>query len=211
MFHLKLQIMKISYLLMLIILCFAFTANAQSISITGKVISSGDESGLPGVNVIVQGTTNGTVTDVDGNYMLAVAGETSILVFSSVGFVQEEVVVGNQTAINLTMTPDLTALDEIVVVGYGTMKKSDVTGSLTSVSSKDYDVQPLTRIDQALQGRAAGVSVTQTSGAPGAGMKIRIRGANSISGGNAPLYVVDGLVVGDINSININDVPRWKY
>ena len=108
------------------------------------------------------------------------------------------------------MVPDITALEEIIVVGYGTMKKSDVTGSLTSVSSKDYDVQPITRIDQALQGRAAGVAVTQTSGAPGAGFKIRIRGANSISGNNAPLYVVDGLVVGDINSININDVQSME-
>lgn len=202
--------MKISYLLMSIILCFAFAANAQNISITGVVTSSEDESGLPGVNVIVQGTSTGTVTDIEGNYTLDVPGEESVLVFSSVGFIQEEVLVGSRTVIDMVMQVDVQSLDEIVVVGYGTMKKSDVTGSLTSVSSKDYDVQPLTRVDQALQGRAAGVTVTQTSGAPGAGMKIRIRGANSISGNNSPLYVVDGLVVGDINSINVNDIASME-
>lgn len=204
------QIMKISYLLMSFILGLAFNVQAQNISISGTVTSSEDESGLPGVNVIVQGTSTGTVTDVEGNYTLDVPGEQSVLVFSSVGYIQEEIVVGSSTVIDIVMQVDITALEEIVVVGYGTMKKSDVTGSLTSVSSKDYDVQPITRVDQALQGRAAGVTVTQTSGAPGAGMKIRIRGANSISGSNAPLYVVDGLVVGDINSINVNDIASME-
>jgi len=202
--------MKISYLLMTVFLCMAIVVHAQETTITGTITSAEDQSSLPGVNVIVKGTSTGTVTDVDGKYSLAVPGAESVLVFSSVGYVQEEIIVGSQTVINITMQPDITALDEIVVVGYGTMKKSDVTGSLTSVSSKDYDVQPLTRVDQALQGRAAGVTVTQTSGAPGAGMKIRIRGANSISGNNAPLYVVDGLVVGDINSINVNDIASME-
>jgi len=202
--------MKIRFLLLSIFLCFAVFAKAQNRSISGTVTSSEDASGLPGVNVIVQGTSNGTVTDLDGKYALNVPNSESILVFSSVGFIQEEVAVGSRSVIDIVMQTDVTALDEIVVVGYGTMKKSDVTGSLTSVSSEDYDVQPLTRVDQALQGRAAGVTVTQTSGAPGAGMKIRIRGANSISGNNAPLYVVDGLVVGDINSINVNDIASME-
>ena len=179
---------------MSIILCCAFTAKAQNISITGSVTSSEDESGLPGVNVIVQGTSTGTVTDVEGNYTLEVPSEQSVLVFSSVGYIQEEIIVGSRSVLNMVMQVDVTSLEEIVVVGYGTMKKSDVTGSLSSVSSKDFEVQPITRIDQALQGRAAGVSVVQTSGAPGAGYKIRVRGANSISGNNSPLYVVDGLV-----------------
>lgn len=202
--------MKISYLLMTAFLCMSIFAHAQETTITGKVTSVEDQAGLPGVNVIVKGTSTGTVTDVEGNYSLGVPGPESILVFSSVGYVQQEATVGNQTVIDVVLTADVTALEEIVVVGYGTMKKSDLTGSLTSVSSEDYDVQPLTRVDQALQGRAAGVTVTQTSGAPGAGMKIRIRGANSISGNNAPLYVVDGLVVGDINTININDVASME-
>ncbi len=195
---------------MSIILCLAFTAKAQNTSVTGTVTSSEDASGLPGVNVIVQGTSTGTVTDVEGNYSLDVPGAESVLVFSSVGFMQEEIAVRNRTVIDLIMQPDVTALDEIVVVGYGTMKKSDLTGSLASVSSDEFDVQPITRMDQALQGRAAGVAVTQTSGAPGAGMKIRIRGANSIGGNNTPLYVVDGLVVGDINAINVNDIASME-
>ena len=202
--------MRIRYVLMAMILSLSLSAQAQDTVITGTVTSAEDQTGLPGVNVIVKGTAQGTVTDIDGKYSLGVPSAESVLVFSSVGFVQEEATVGSQTVIDIVMNPDVTALDEIVVVGYGTMKKSDLTGSLTSVSSDDYEVQPITRIDQALQGRAAGVTVTQTSGAPGAGMKIRIRGANSISGNNAPLYVVDGLVVGDINSINVNDIASME-
>ncbi len=182
--------------------------NKEEIEISGKVIA--DEGGLPGANVIVKGTSLGTVTDIDGNYELIVPGEESILVFSSVGYVQEEVLVGNKTVIDIQMVPDITALEEIVVVGYGTMKKSYLTGSLASVSNEDFEKQPITRIDQALQGRAAGVAVTQTSGAPGAGYKIRIRGANSISFGNNPLYIVDGLAIGDINSINVNDIESME-
>lgn len=202
--------MKISYLLILVVLCFSFNVKAQDLMITGNVTSGEDGTGLPGVNVVVKGTTDGTVSDVEGNYTLGVPNNEAILVFSSVGYVQQEVLVGDQTIINITLAQDVTALEEIVVVGYGTMKKSDVTGSLASVSSDDFEVQPITRMDQALQGRAAGVAVTQTSGAPGAGMKIRIRGANSIGGNNNPLYVVDGLVVGDINAINVNDIASME-
>ena len=181
-----------------------------SINISGKVTNQDDGEGLPGANVMVKGTTMGTVTDVDGNYTLTVPDENAVLIFSSVGFIQEEVIVGNRTVINLSLVPDIQALEEIVVIGYGTKKRSDLTGSLVSVDNEDFDKQPLTRVDQALQGRAAGVSVTQTSGEPGAGFKIRIRGANSISGSNEPLYVVDGLVVGDILSLNVNDIKSLE-
>ena len=203
-----LQKFKIVALLLVFLQCYPVAG--QERSVTGKVTSVEDNSGLPGVNVIIKGTDQGTVTGIDGNYKLAVPDDNAVLVFSSVGFIQEEIIVGSRSVIDVTLSVDITALDEIVVVGYGTMKKSDLTGSLTSVSSKDYDVQPITRIDQALQGRAAGVAVTQTSGAPGAGYKIRIRGANSISGSNNPLFVVDGLVVGDINSLNINDIESME-
>ena len=181
-----------------------------SINISGKVTNQDDGEGLPGANVMVKGTTIGTVTDVDGNYTLTVPDQNVVLIFSSVGFIQEEVTVGNRTVINLSLVPDIQALEEIVVIGYGTKKRSDLTGSLVSVGNEDFDKQPLTRVDQALQGRAAGVSVTQTSGEPGAGFKIRIRGANSISGSNEPLYVVDGLVVGDILSLNVNDIKSLE-
>ncbi len=183
---------------------------AQDVTVTGSVTSSDDGIELIGVNVFVKGTTTGTITDVNGNYSVSVPGQESVLVFSYVGYVVQEITVGNQTSINVVLQVDVATLDEVVVVGYGTMMKSDVTGSLASVSSENFDVQPLTRLDQALKGRAAGVEVTQTSGAPGAGYKIRIRGANSISGNNNPLYVVDGLVVGDINSINVNDIASME-
>jgi TonB-linked SusC/RagA family outer membrane protein len=202
--------MKLKFLLTTMMLCFALSMQAQDVTVTGSVTSSDDGTELIGVNVFVKGTTTGTITDVNGNYSLQVTGGDAILVFSYVGYVVQEVPVGNQTAINVVLQVDIAALDEVVVVGYGTMMKSDVTGSLASVRSENFDVQPLTRLDQALKGRAAGVEVTQTSGAPGAGYKIRIRGANSISGNNNPLYVVDGLVVGDINSINVNDIASME-
>lgn len=177
----------------------------QTRNITGKVTSFDEEEGLPGVNVVEKGTNNGTVTNVQGEYSLEVS-EGATLVFSSVGYTTEEVKVGNRSVIDLKMTPDIQRLQELVVVGYGSSKKSDLTGSISSILSDDFVAQPLTTIDQALQGRASGVAVTQTSGQPGAGYKIRIRGANSLTQGNSPLYVVDGQFLNNINSININDV-----
>jgi len=202
--------MKLKFLLTTMMLCFAMSMQAQDLTVTGSVTSSDDGTELIGVNVFVKGTTTGTITDMNGNYSLEVSGGDAVLVFSYIGYVVQEITVGNQTAINVVLQVDIAALDEVVVVGYGTMMKSDVTGSLSSVRSENFDVQPLTRLDQALKGRASGVEVTQTSGAPGAGYKIRIRGANSISGNNNPLYVVDGLVVGDINSINVNDIASME-
>ena len=121
------------------------------------------------------------------------------------------ILVSGQTNINVTLEENISALDEIVITGYGSqVKKSDLTGSISSISSEDFESQPLIRVDQALQARAAGVAVTQTSGAPGAGYKIRIRGANSITGNNTPLYVVDGLVVGNINNINASDISSME-
>lgn len=169
-----------------------------------------EEDGTPlvGVNILEVGTDNGTISELDGSYELDV-NEGASLSFSYTGFQTQIIDVGLETTINVTMIGGA-LLDEVVVIGYGTLKKSDLTGAVASVSARDFDLQPLTRVDQALRGRAAGVAVTQNSGAPGAGYKIRIRGANSISGNNAPLYVVDGLVVGDINSLNINDIGSME-
>ena len=202
--------MKLKFLLTTMMLCFALGVQAQNVTVSGSVTSSDDGTELIGVNVFVKGTTSGTITDANGSYSLQVTGQDAMLVFSYVGYETQEVVVGNRTTIDIVLQVDVATLDEVVVVGYGTMMKSDVTGSLASVSSENFDLQPLTRLDEALKGRAAGVEVTQTSGAPGEGYKIRIRGANSISGNNDPLYVVDGLVVGDINSINVNDIASME-
>ncbi|MCG8307743.1 MAG: SusC/RagA family TonB-linked outer membrane protein [Cytophagales bacterium] len=177
----------------------------QGVTITGKVTSSEDDQGLPGVNVIVKGTSHGTVTDVDGNYSLEVQGEASVLVFSSVGYVQEEITVALQKVINISMVPDIKALEEIVVIGYGTAKKSDLTGALSSIRSESFENHPMNDFAQILQGRAPGITVSNSSGSPGQAAKIRIRGANSISGGNDPLYVVDGFIT-DFEMLNIFDI-----
>jgi TonB-linked SusC/RagA family outer membrane protein len=204
----KQLLIKRIFLFALII--FTSTAIYSQNTVNGSVTSLDDGLPIPGASIIIKGTSNGTTTDFDGKYTLENVAADDFLQISYLGFKTLEVSVGNQTEINAQLETDSQSLDEVVVVGYGTMRKSDVTGSLSSVSSKDFEQQPLTRIDQALQGRAAGVSVTQNSGAPGAGFKIRIRGSNSLGGNNTPLYVVDGMVVGDINSINVNDVQSME-
>jgi TonB-linked SusC/RagA family outer membrane protein len=163
----------------------------QGRMVTGKIVSAEDSEGLPGVNVIVKGTTTGTVTDVNGRYSIEVPSSESMLVYSSVGYIKEEVAVGNRTVIDLTLSPDITALEEIVVVGYGEVKKGDLSGAVAQVSADDLTDMAAVSIDQALKGRLAGVHVVQSSGQPGAGMDIYIRGSNS-TGSSRPLYVIDG-------------------
>lgn len=163
----------------------------DGVTITGKITSEDGE--LPGVNVIVKGTTQGTVTDVEGNYSLDVPDENSILVFSSVGYIQQEVAVGNQTIINISLTTDVTALDEIVVIGYGTQKKSDLTGAISSVSGEDLNTVPSYSVLDQAQGRLAGVDIIASNGSPGSSNTIRIRGNRSINATNNPLYVIDGI------------------
>ncbi|MDT0690381.1 TonB-dependent receptor [Salegentibacter sp. F188] len=170
----------------------SFSAFAQS-TITGTVT---DENGpVPGVTVILKGTSNGVVTDFDGNYSINNVPSDGVLVFSFVGYETQEVPVNNQTQIDTSLETDVSSLDEVVVVGYGTMKRSDVTGSVVSVSSDAIEESIPTTVDQVLQGRAAGVQIQQNSGAPGASSSIRIRGISSITGSNEPIFVIDGVIV----------------
>lgn len=178
----------------------------DGITVTGRVTSAEDGSGLPGVNIYVKGTTHGTITDVDGNYKLDVPDQNSILVFSFVGYVDQEVNVGNQTVISIQLVPDVATLSEVVVVGYGVQKRSDLTGSISSIPAEEITELPLARVDQALQGRTSGVYVLNSDGSPGGETIIRIRGLNSINGGNQPLIVIDGLQGGDLTSLNPNDI-----
>ena len=178
-------------------------SNAQTVN--GTVTADGQP--LPGATVLIKGTTKGTSTDFDGNFSIE-ADANSTLSVSYIGYATKEVRVGNQTQINVALEAD-NKLDEVVVIGYGTQRKSDLTGSVSSVSAEDITAVPVSRVDQALQGRAAGVQVTQTSGAPGAGTSIRVRGGNSITGSNEPLWVIDGIIVGtnfNLNNINSNDI-----
>ena len=175
--------------------------------ITGRVTDLATDEGLPGVNILVKGTSSGTITDVEGNFSLQVPGSESVLVLSSVGYESEELTVGDQTEFNLQLTPDLQTLSEIVVVGYGTQKKSDVTGAIAQVSGESLREVPTANFSQALQGRTAGVEVSTTSSRPGGNSQIRIRGNRSLTGSNDPLIVLDGIPFnGSINDINVNDI-----
>lgn len=176
-------------------------------AVTGTVT---DEAGLPvpGVNIYLEGTSVGTISDPEGNFTINVPedGSTTI-VFSFIGYSNKEVQITDQTNIEVSLEPDYVGLDEVIVVGYGTAKKSDITGSLASVSSEQIEEMPVTNVNQALQGRAAGVDVVNRSFGLNQSPQIRIRGNRSIAAGNDPLYVIDGVpIAGSINDINAGDI-----
>lgn len=170
---------------------FSLGIFAQRNNVTGKVTAE-DGSPLPGVNIIEKSTNNGVVTDFDGNYEITLSHENQVLVFSYIGFESKEVLVNGQQVINVVLTEDMQNLDEVVVMGYGTQKRSDVVGSVASVDSEEIGVTPVPTFDLALQGRTAGLQITNTSSEPGGDVTIRIRGNNSVLGDNAPLVVIDG-------------------
>ncbi|WP_111708160.1 SusC/RagA family TonB-linked outer membrane protein [Lutibacter citreus] len=178
-------------------------------TVTGKVTDETNQ-GIPGVNIIKQGTSNGVTTDFDGNYSIE-TNSSDVLVFSFVGYKNKTITVGANTKLNVKLDPDVAALDEIVVIGYGTAKKSDLTGSVSSISAKDLLKAPITKIGSGLQGKISGVNIQQTTGAPGQSMKIRIRGGSSINYSNAPLYVIDGFIGADISTINPSDIASINF
>ena len=189
---------------MLFMLCFA---HAQTNTVSGTVISTDDSVGLPGVNVVEKGTTNGTVTDFDGNYSLNLQNANATLVFSYIGFTTQEIPVNGQNTVNASMVEDATALDEVVLVGYGTQIKRQVTGSVQTIDAAELADLPVSQVTQKLQGKLAGVQINQTTGKPGQGMSVRIRGQLSVSGGSDPLYVIDGFPIsGGINSLNPDEI-----
>jgi TonB-linked SusC/RagA family outer membrane protein len=173
--------------------------------VQGTVADEKDE-GLPGVSIIIKGSQKGTTTDAGGHFRLEVENPSAILIFSYVGYVPQEVAVGNRATLNITLKADDKTLDEIVVVGYGSVKKKDLTGSVGSIDNKEIKDLGVTRLDQALAGRVAGVQVKAVSGEPGAAPQIRVRGIGSISAGAGPLYVVDGFPTDNIQSLNPNDI-----
>ena len=181
---------------------------AQS-TVTGVVMAQDEPDPVIGANVMVKGTTTGTITDFDGNFELqASAGD--VLQVSFMGYKTQEVKVTGAGPLRITLVPDNVQLQEVVAIGYGTMKKSDLTGAVTSVSADELLKAPVSGLDQALQGRAAGVTVTSNSGQPGEGATIRIRGIGSAMGGNDPLYVVDGVIVGDIKWLSPADIKSME-
>jgi iron complex outermembrane receptor protein len=187
--------MKITLLRSLLVIgafiCFGFV---QAQEVTGTV--SDAQGPLPGASVVVKGTTTGTQTDFDGNYTIE-AGSDATLVFSYVGFKTQEIAVNSQSSINVTMQEDAEALEEVVVIGYGTTTVKDATGSVTAVKAEDFNAGIISSPEQLIQGKTAGVQISQSSGEPGAGIAIRIRGSNSIRSNNNPLFVVDGIPLSD--------------
>ena len=183
------------HLLFSLLLFFGCTLSmvAQDRRITGKVVSAGDGSPLPGVSVQIKGTSKGTSTDATGNYAVSVPAGKSIMEIRSVGFTSQSLQIGSQTIMNITLVESENSLDEVVVVGYGTQKKSNLTGNVAQINSKAIENLPVVSVEQAIQGRAAGVFVESGNGKVGQGIKMRIRGSSSVSAGNDPLYVIDGI------------------
>lgn len=184
------------------------SAHAQNRVITGKIADASGQT-LPGVNIFKKGTTIGTSTDANGSFSIE-ANNDDILVISFIGYVSEEVKVDNQNTINITLTEDVSTLQEVVVVGYGEMKRADLSSAQVSIGSEQIAKTINTTLEQAIQGRAAGVYVTQNTGQPGGGISVNIRGVNTINGSNEPLYVIDGIQIqqneavkgGDASSTN---------
>lgn len=181
----------------------AYGASAQERLISGKVTDPSG-AGLPGVTIQLKGTTSGTVSDLDGKYKLNVSGGT--LVFSYIGFVSQEIEISNQSVIDVLLLEDTRLLNEVVVIGYGAQKKKDLSTAVVVVGEKDIKDRPIVSAAQALQGKAAGVQVTQPSGKPGGGLAVRVRGATSVIASNEPLYVVDGVPTTDISGLSPLDI-----
>lgn len=188
---------------------FPFPAVSQSFKISGTVTSSEDNSPLHGVSIVVDGTMRGTLTDAAGRYEIEAAKGQS-LVFYYLSHNQKKVTVGDSSVIDVVLESETTVMDELVVIGYGTVRKSDLTGSVASIKSEALQNTPAATLDQALQGKAAGVTVNANTGQPGAGAEVRIRGIGSVNGKVDPLYVVDGVIVSDISFLSPNDISSTE-
>ncbi|MCU0326987.1 MAG: SusC/RagA family TonB-linked outer membrane protein [Spirosomaceae bacterium] len=206
-----------SKLSIFLFLLFSITTFAQK-TVSGTVTDATDGSGLPGTTVTVKGSTKGTVTDAEGKFSVA-AGEKDVLVFSGIGYVSQEVAVGNRSVIDVKLVSDAKVLSEVVVIGYGTQKKKDLTGSIASISSADFNKGNIATADQLLNGKVAGVQITPNGGAPGAGSTIRIRGGASLNASNDPLIVIDGVPLDNgevrgapnpLSLINPNDIESFN-
>ncbi|MDD4516251.1 TonB-dependent receptor [Massilibacteroides sp.] len=197
--------MRNLFSVVIVLLCTAFSIHAQDVQIKGVVNSGSDNFPLPGVNVVVKGTTNGTVTDIDGQFTLS-APDKSILSITYIGFKPQEVIADASKTMTIVLEEETELLDEVVVVGYGVQKKSVVTAAIAKVSSEDLAATAPVRMDNALKGLAAGVTVTSASGQPGAAAQIRIRGIGTINNSD-PLYIVDGMPIeGGLDYLNPNDI-----
>ena len=194
-FH-RLRLLMIGSMLSILATVNIGFAQSNKVTVGGKITASEDGESLVGATVTEKGTTNGTTSDVNGNFKLAV-GSNASLVVSFIGYVPQEIPVGTRSTINISLKNDQQQLQDVVVVGYGTQRKKDLTGSIVNLTTKDLvPVPSATSVDQMMQGKVAGVQITQNSGAPGGNVNVIVRGISSITGGNSPLYVVDGYAIG---------------
>jgi len=192
--------------LSLILFGFAISLTfAQETTVTGSV-SSDAEGPIPGVNIVIQGTTTGAVTDVDGNFTITVSGPDAVLVFTSIGYAAQNITVGNQTSINVTLVEDVLALDEIVVIGYGTQKKKELTSAISNVKAEEFNKGQINNAAQLIQGKVAGLSITKPGGNPNEGYTMRLRGMSTIGANTQPLVVIDGVVGGSLDNVDPNDI-----
>lgn len=190
-----------------VVLLFAVTRVSAQNAVTGQVTTASGES-LPGVNVLLKGSTVGTITDVDGNYRINATEGT--LVFSFIGYQGQEVEIAGRSVVDIVMQEDITTLEQVVVVGYGTQKRKDITTAVAVIGEEAIQDRPMVSAAEALQGKAAGVQVVQPSGKPGADISVRVRGATSVLAGNEPLYVVDGIPTTDIKGLNPSDISSMS-
>jgi TonB-dependent starch-binding outer membrane protein SusC len=186
------------------------SASPQQVRVTGTITDATTKEPLIGVNVVLEGTTIGVMTDAKGSYTLNVPNLSGTISVSYIGYVAQKIPINGQTRIDITLTSDVQTLEEVVVTGYGTVRKSDLTGSVSSIKTEQILQLPTQRVDQAIQGRAPGVFIMNTDGSPGGNTLIRIRGSNSINGGNDPLIIVDGLQGANINQLNPNDIASME-
>lgn len=198
----------LSLIIAMIASVFGLNAAVQTITVTGNVMDPKENEPLIGASVTQKGTSNGVVTDVEGNFTINVPSD-AVLMVTYVGYTAQEIKVNGRTNINIEMLSNAELLDDFVVIGYGVQRKSDVTGSISSVSGKELNNVPVSSALQALQGKASGVNIIQNSGAPGGATTIKIRGTGTINDAD-PLYVVDGFIVDDITHINPNDIANME-
>ena len=182
-----------------------FSANAQQARITGKVTDAGTGEGIPGASVLVKGTSRGMVTDLDGNYSIE-ASSTDVLVFSFIGYTTVEEIVGTRTSININLSESIQGLNEVVVVGYGTQEKKEITSAVASIKSEDFNKGTVNSASQLLQGKVAGLNISRPGGNPNGGFNIRLRGISSFGANAEPLIVIDGVIGASLNTVDPNDI-----
>jgi iron complex outermembrane receptor protein len=211
-------IVKLNLLLLLFLSTTATLYAQQTVTVTGAVKSASDQLGIPGVSVLLKGSAIGTVTNTDGSFSLKVPGGSGVLIFTFIGYKTEEVAIPQSRVLNVMLNEDAAKLNEVVVVGYGTTRKQDLTGSVAVVTAKDFQKGSITTPEQMLSGKVSGVAITSNSGQPGSGSTIRIRGGSSLSASNDPLIVIDGVllensVIGGASNplsfINPNDIESF--